>query len=242
MNNIAELLGAIAGDGHIDYGKKYGRGTHYKLVFSGSFTEDLEYYKKVEKFLSKLSPKKIYFYKQRRDELAVCTHSKELLEYLIKKGAIYGRKTKKIDIPKWLNNKEKLHFLRGLFDTDGCLTFKKKYKDKVHKYPMVLITLKSKNMISKVSSILKENDFYFYTGYYEKNTDKRNGKSYERHSIYISGRKNLKKWMSLIGFNNPKHITKYQVWKKFGYCPRYTNLRQRKKILNNTLNPLSFYK
>ena len=61
MYNLPELLGAIAGDGHIDYAKKYGRRTHYKLVFSGSFTEDFDYYKKVEKFLSRLSPKKMYF-------------------------------------------------------------------------------------------------------------------------------------------------------------------------------------
>ena len=44
--------------------------------------------------------------------------------------------------------------------------------------------------------------------------------------------KDLKKWFELIGFSNSKHNTKVEIWKKFGYCPPYTKLEERKKILS----------
>src|SRR3989344_9017897 len=174
MNNLAELLGAIAGDGHIDYGKRYASATHYKLVFSGNFTEDLEYYKKIKKFVNKLSQRRFCFYKQRRNELIARIYSKELVTYLVNKGAIHGSKARKIDFSNWLGKEEKLHFIRGLFDTDGSLTFKKKDNNIAHKYPIITLTLKSKTMISEISSILRKNNFYLCTCYYEKAYDRRN--------------------------------------------------------------------
>ena len=47
--------------------------------------------------------------------------------------------------------------------------------------------------------------------------------------------------MKKIGFNNYAKYSKYEVWKKFGFCPPYTTLKQRKKILNGELDPYSFY-
>lgn len=237
MDNLAELLGAIAGDGHIDYAKRYGRSIHYKLVFSGHFTEDIDYYRKVKEFLKKLTKEEMRFYKQRKNELIASIYSKRLIEYLIKSGAIPGRKTEKINFPNWLNKNEKLDFIRGIFDTDGSLTFKKKYKDKVHKYPVISIMLKSKEMIKNLSSVLIANQFYLYVGYNEKHYDKRNGMMDMRHSIYISGRKNLLRWFELIGFNNPKHATKYSIWKKYRFCPIRITIQQRRDILKNKLDP-----
>ena len=42
--------------------------------------------------------------------------------------------------------------------------------------------------------------------------------------------------MKLIGIKNPVKLTRYLVWKKFGFCPPHTNLQQRKDILNGKLN------
>ena len=47
----------------------------------------------------------------------------------------------------------------------------------------------------------------------------------------IIGKKSDNKWMRLIGFSNPKHITKIEVWKKLGYCPPRTTYLERLKIL-----------
>ena len=37
--------------------------------------------------------------------------------------------------------------------------------------------------------------------------------------------------MKLVGFSNPKHITKIKVWEKLGYCPPKTTYLERLKIL-----------
>ncbi|MBI2148125.1 hypothetical protein HYU23_00445 [Candidatus Woesearchaeota archaeon] len=58
----------------------------------------------------------------------------------------------------------------------------------------------------------------------------------------ILGKEQLELWMKLTGFNSRKHLTKYLVWKKFGFCPHYTNLPQRELILKGELDPYSFYK
>ena len=52
----------------------------------------------------------------------------------------------------------------------------------------------------------------------------------------------LEYWMKSIGFNSRKHLTKYLIWKKSGFCPPYTSLPQREQILNEELDPYSFYK
>ena len=61
------------------------------------------------------------------------------------------------------------------------------------------------------------------------------------YNVEVSGGINVRKWFSVIGSNNPKHITKHQVWDQFGFCPPYTKVAQRKKYLSRELNPNLFY-
>lgn len=46
----------------------------------------------------------------------------------------------------------------------------------------------------------------------------------------------------LIGSHNPKHITKFKIAQKFGYCPTKTTIEQRKQILKGFIDPLSIYR
>ncbi len=57
-----------------------------------------------------------------------------------------------------------------------------------------------------------------------------------KYVIYISGTEMLERWMDLIGTKNPVKLTRYLVWKKFGFCPPHTTLQQRKDILNDKLD------
>lgn len=50
--------------------------------------------------------------------------------------------------------------------------------------------------------------------------------------VNISGKKNLAIWLKEVGFKNPVHITKLQVWQKFGACPQNTTIEQRKALLS----------
>lgn len=66
--------------------------------------------------------------------------------------------------------------------------------------------------------------------------DERTKKIYIKHNIYVSGKDNLDRWIKTIGFSNPVHLTKFQIWDKFGFCPPKTTLRERLKILNGELD------
>jgi len=92
-------------------------------------------------------------------------------------------------------------------DTDGCITFKKK-----NKYPTLVLASASYIFVKEISLILKGWDFYFYEVYNYKVYDARfkNGFSIINR-IEINGKNNLKKWMKIIGFSNPKHIRKINI-------------------------------
>ncbi|HLC72795.1 MAG TPA: hypothetical protein VJH37_04375 [Candidatus Nanoarchaeia archaeon] len=47
--------------------------------------------------------------------------------------------------------------------------------------------------------------------------------------------------MSNIYFNNYKHTTKYDIWDTYGFCPPYTTLAQRDKILEGDITLLQAY-
>jgi len=68
----------------------------------------------------------------------------------------------------------------------------------------------------------------------QHNTRERKHKSYV---ATITGAAQLELWMTKVGSSNPVHITKYQVWKKFGFCPTKTTLEQRLAMLSGELNP-----
>ena len=62
------------------------------------------------------------------------------------------------------------------------------------------------------------------------------------YALVLDIKADTDKWIKDIGFKNPKHYTKVKIWKKFGFCPPNTKIMERKKILNNEINPYSYYK
>ena len=69
----------------------------------------------------------------------------------------------------------------------------------------------------------------------------RNDKINIRHQIDINGKNNINTWFKVIGFNSSKHLTKYEIWKKFGFCPPNTNIVERRKILKGEIDINSYY-
>ena len=67
------------------------------------------------------------------------------------------------------------------------------------------------------------------------------GKSSCVSTIFISGKSNLHKWFSIVGPKNEIHTIKYEIWKKFGFCPPKISLDERKLIINEKINPKMFY-
>ena len=155
-------------------------------------------------------------------------------------GIPLGKKTNIADMPLIIKNSDKkfkISFLRGLFDADFTLTFKRKYKD-VHYYPVIKCGFSSERLTVSLCKLLKELDFNF-SWRISSEHDRRTRKVYKVYEIYISGKKMVNQWFSLIGSHNPKHLTKFKIWKKFGFCPPNTNLKIRTSILNGEIDPLS---
>ncbi|MDP1729534.1 MAG: hypothetical protein Q8L27_05015 [archaeon] len=62
-----------------------------------------------------------------------------------------------------------------------------------------------------------------------------------KYSVVLSGGIQANNWFKLIGSKNSKHITKYQIWKEFGFCPPKTTLKERMQMLKKEISPYSYY-
>lgn len=235
---LAELIGIFVGDGHIAIRKNINskrKYTHYEIRLAGHAIDDYYYHNLyVNRLFKKLFNINLNLkINESKNELKHSIDSKLIIEFFGKIIKLPIGNKENISIPQVILNSNKnikCAFLRGLADTDFSLTFKKKtYKNNC--YPVIRCKFKSKNLIEDLKLILKELDFN-YSYCFEKNYDKRINKYDYGHSIYISGKKNLEKWIKEIGFSNLKHLTKYQIWKRSGFVQPYTNINQRMEILN----------
>ena len=243
-SQLAEFLGIMLGDGNLT-DKRKGRKTTNQITISGSSLEDVDYHhnylQKVFKNLFSIQFKESHI---RKNESRLRIYSKAIFYFLSLQGLQQGSKSTAEHIPLVIfssNNKLKRSFLRGVFDTDGCLKFAAKDKSRLHKYPIIKIGLENKNYIRDIAILLNTLGFKFYIVYNEKARDQRSKKVYLKHVIYISGKLQLEKWMLEINSKNEKHLSKWKIWEKHGFCPPKTTLLQRKAILKGILDPLSFY-
>ncbi|MBN2014117.1 MAG: hypothetical protein JW778_02960 [Candidatus Altiarchaeota archaeon] len=141
--------------------------------------------------------------------------SKQLYNLLIEIGMIPSPKRNRAVIPPFILNKNlERPFLRGLFDTDGCLVFDKQHRD-VHYYPRIEIKMRPCPMREQLQDILADLNFRYVT------SKQANGSL----RIQINGKDTFERWINEVGFNNKKHITKYKLWKKLGYYTPNSTLK-----------------
>ncbi|PIN81946.1 hypothetical protein COV11_00505 [Candidatus Woesearchaeota archaeon CG10_big_fil_rev_8_21_14_0_10_30_7] len=125
------------------------------------------------------------------------TYSQAILEFKNKVLKIpHGKKIGKITVPKCVfetrNKKIYSAFIRGIFDTDGCATIAK------GRYPRILISIKSENLLEQIVDMLKKMGFIPVLNKWE---------------ICLNGHVMLDKWIREIGSSNPKKITKLkELW------------------------------
>jgi len=231
---FAELCGIIAGDGHLGrvVNSANSKRNDYIITISGNKTEDLEYYNHVSSLFHDVFNKKLCL-RIAHDELVMYAHSKRVLEQFENAGITVGKKAKTVFIPKIILNDEVYSraFLRGLADTDFSMTFKKAGR-KFHSYPKIVAELASRQIIEDIKIILQRIGINYLEYFIDRQTNFGHKQTYR---IEILGKKNLQVWMNLVGFKNPKHLTKIKVWEKCGYCPPFTTILERKKILEGKL-------
>ncbi len=239
IEELCEVLGMFSADGGLQ--KKY-------ICIWGNIKEDRDYYDKVVcPLFSKVFEKKIIAHEKKSNSVYgfyIC--DKKIVNFL-RKMEFSNNKTYNVKVPNIIlsNNNQNLYaaFIRGFVDCDGYISFMKRkgkyqlFKRKFNTYPRIGIKAASKNIIKDLSYMLKKLDIEHTINVYR--SKKLNWA--DIYIIEIRGKTRIMNYINKIGFNNPSQYSKYEVWKKFGFCPPSTTIKQRKLILQNKLDPYSFY-
>lgn len=213
---LAYLIGVFVGDGSINVrlSKK-----EYLIKCVGNPRDEKELYNGVVGPLFK----KVFGFipdirlKDSNTTYGFVVYSKSLVSYLTNViGLPIGQKYDKLSVLPSITSNDKfiVSFLRGLFDTDGCITFKKRYRDYPY-YPVISFSSKSKTLVKEVSHILNSYGFNIVEYYDYKVKDKRIIKGFTIiNRVELNGKDNLELWMKTIGFLSPKHIAKIEKYGK----------------------------
>lgn len=235
--SLAEEIGIHVGDGSLGI-YKFLTGNMWVYRISGSL-EELDYYKTHVKslleslfnFSGKISAVAENESQIRIYSKAIATFKSNVLKLPV------GSKSGTVRIPEVIISSPRCFtpFLRGIADSDFSFTFKKKHWD-VHKYPVIQAAFASRALVEDLQKILLDLKFKPYTCMNVTVADGK-GNPHKIHSLYLPGKNNLVKWYREIGFSSPITKTRFLVWKKFGFCPPYTTLNDRIKILSSDINP-----
>jgi len=223
---LCEFIGIHIGDGSMGiYNKK-----EFYIQCGGDFVNEKKYYDKYIKPLIKHNfnkdinvsylPFKVYGFKFK---------SKAVITFLNRvMGMPLGAKGE-IGFPKiiWKTKSKNIIVacLRGIIDTDFGLVFSGRNKSRT--YIGLKADFKSKSLVLDLQKCFK------YLGIKSHVTFNCKFKTYRLfygHRIVLYGPE-VDKWFALIGSHNIKHISKYMVWKRQGYCPISTT-QERLKMLN----------
>jgi hypothetical protein len=234
-SEVAEILGAFIGDGWIESRQR-------GLYIMGSPTEDKDYY---DKFLAPLflknflqiEPKAFPYW----SVYGIAIYKKKIIKQAIDLGFQVGPKSLVAEIPKYVmcSNKSIIKsILRGIFDTDGSFWCDKsraktsvKWKRTYNYIPQIRIASCSKKLVNQIKILLDDLKIISEVKYKNKKGFKCNRNIHDSYSLDIRKKSEVEKWFKLIGTNNPRHQTRYDVWKKLGYLPIRTTIDGRKKIL-----------
>ncbi len=224
---IAEALGIHVGDGCISITERY---CEYALL--GDRLEEREYYDShVSPIFSKILKRPIVC----KEYISNGTYgfhifNKKVVDFFLGFGLPAGSKLN-IDIPNFVKKDQGLLklFLRGLFDTDGNLYFDKhrQVKNPLNNVPQIKLDSTSKHLVYSVYMALRK--FGFHPRLKKPYKGKRD-KNYI-YSVLLYRKRDTEKYIEEIGFKNQKHITKWKIFRKFGFCLPHTTLILRKKLL-----------
>lgn len=195
MEKLAEFIGILLGDGSL----KFSRSRRLKISLHS--IDDLEYSKYISKLimnLFNLTP----IVKKRPDEntLDLFVFRKSVLNPLKSLGMIEAPKKDRAIIPsQFMVPSLNLFVLKGLFDTDGCVAL---VNNNGTLYPRLELKVCRSPFQSQIRSIVESTSlrscFYF--------------KPSGEMKLQINGVTELKKWYDLIGFSNPKHRKKAELF------------------------------
>jgi len=217
---LAEDLGIMVGDGNIGSFGGVGH-NNYEVACTGHIITDCLYLGQHVRSL-KLQLFGLLFDFSFRPSINTCKlrgYSKSLVRFYHEVIGLPLGSKRDIEVPRIIlssGREMKLGFLRGLADTDMTLVFKRTNREVLH-YPVIKIGTVSKNLITGLNKILLESGFRPSVSYDMYRMHPKTKNPFVTHSLALNGKENLKKWVNKIGFNNPKNILRYNLWKTKGF-------------------------
>lgn len=237
---LAEICGIHAGDGYLRM-----RGSKGELDISGHLEEKEYYNKYVVPLFNKVFNLQIKGRGFSRGTYGFVIYNQKIAKLFNELGFPFGKKSTIVQVPKQiLESGNKIlypRFLRGLFDTDGSLYFQNrktgkkysKFKRTHNYYPIIRFTTVSKILSEQIILLLNKLGFNKVRLHSYQPKDLRESR---KHIVYMSGKEVLIKFFNEIGLMNPVKLSRFQVWRKFGFCPPHTTIEQRKDILSGNLD------
>ena len=207
---LVELMGIHIGDGNMyvyDRTKNKVRWVTYSVSYFGNLDTDMLYFETyLQPLFKRLFGIKTKIFRSTRDNTCIIKiYSKGVVLFLKELGIMPGKKIG--GIPAIIKGNKTLlsHFLRGLGDTDFSLSLKNK-EGKL--YPVIAMSCANHVLTKEVSDALKSYGINNYLALDVRRTDKRfPGKVYTTNFVEVNGKKNLAKWLGLIGFSNPARLS-----------------------------------
>jgi len=198
----AELLGIMCGDGCLSNPQRKNHVKYY-VYCCGNKLKDFEFVSTHIPFLFLHCFGKSVIAKIKNGEntIYIKFSDKALFSKLHNLGLPIGVKYSNLRIPSFVLKTEErqLAFIRGVFDTDGCVVLSKQHRAFAY-YPRIEICSKSFLFLSQLLKILKRNEFF--------GSLSRQGKGYYR--LELPGFENLKRWLFLIGSSNKRNLSKFE--------------------------------
>ena len=218
-NELVEFYGILTGDGCIS---KYKDGERIRraIRIDGNSLTDKFYFNHIKALIKSILNKEVTVrYRNYGNNIFITFENKQFAIFLHNKlGFPYGKKKNKLKLPKRIidNNENLKYFLRGFFDTDGCIYFTKNNSNS-RNYPIIELSTHDAYLLSKIKNILKNKGFNVIISHF-------------KDSIKLHGKKNVTKWMKEIGSSNIDKSSKYLFWKRYRYCPKIDELNLRNRL------------
>ncbi len=223
-----EFIGFMIGDGCILW---YPQHRVYGIEICGHATDDRQYFERMAAFIEVYTSKKVRLErraaKSAGNSIRIVQYNKSFARYLVSEiGLLHDNKTKNAQIPqKLLAWEYSQHIMRGIFEADGCIFFSKSKVIPFPSYPRMEITTVSTVLATQLYELLTQQGFRAQKKRYDN-------KGVETYVVYVSGPEQLEEWVTRIGFSSERHVSKYQMWKKFKYYIPNLTLTERQALLN----------
>ncbi|MBI3485954.1 hypothetical protein HY025_03325 [Candidatus Daviesbacteria bacterium] len=201
---LAEFVGIMLGDGGI---------SKDQISITIGYSTDFEYMPFLIKLIKSLFKANASTYKRTdSDAVTLRVSGVNLVKNLLMLGLVQGNKMKQenFNIPAWVleSNSYIESCIRSLIDTDGCV-FRKVRREKTGvEYRSIGIKFTTASNLLRTTLINMFNILGFKV-------------APSGRDLYLSGKRQIDKYINEIGFSNPKHSRRYKNfipeygWKKF---------------------------